>query len=87
MQWKWFVYIIECADGSYYTEMTWRLDKRWEQHISGFGSKYTGRKKVVRLVYAEEYESFQEAKNRELQIKKWSRIKKEKLIKGEWSKW
>ncbi|MBI2624506.1 GIY-YIG nuclease family protein [Candidatus Parcubacteria bacterium] len=42
-QWKWYIYIIECNDETYYTGMTWRPDRRWVQHLSGLGSKYTAR--------------------------------------------
>ncbi|OGY88797.1 MAG: hypothetical protein A3B30_01345 [Candidatus Komeilibacteria bacterium RIFCSPLOWO2_01_FULL_52_15] len=87
MQWKWYVYIIECKDNSYYTGMTWRPDLRWIQHLSGLGSKYTHIHAPKKLVYFEEYESIEEARTREQQIKRWSREKKEKLITGEWGKW
>jgi len=86
-QWKWFVYIIECEDRTYYTGMTWQPNRRWTQHLSGLGSKYTARHGVKQLVYLEEYENINEARRREKQIKDWSRVKKQKLIRGEWSKW
>jgi len=86
-EWKWYVYIIECGDGSYYTGMTWKPDTRWEQHISGLGSKYTAIHKPKKLVYVEEFTVHEEAKNREKQIKGWTREKKEKLINGAWGKW
>ena len=86
MKWKWYVYIIECEDRSYYTGMTWKPDARWMQHLSGLGSRYTGEHKPKKLVYCEEYENLEEARNREHQVKGWTRTKKEKLIRGEWSK-
>jgi len=86
MLWKWFVYILECDDGSYYTGITWKPDLRWTQHLSGLGSKYTAKHKPRRLAYLEEYENLEQARYRERQIKGWTRIKKEKLINGEWSK-
>jgi len=43
MQWKWYVYIIECEDKTYYTGMTWKPDLRWTQHVLGLGSRYTSR--------------------------------------------
>lgn len=85
--WKWFVYIIECVDKSYYTGMTWKPDTRWTQHLLGLGSKYTSQHKPERIVYLEEYEDLEQARLREKQIKGWTRVKKEKLIKGEWGKW
>lgn len=85
--WKWYVYIIECFDKSYYTGLTWKPDIRWTQHLSRLGSKYTKKHRPKRVVYLEEYEDFEEARKREKQIKGWRREKKEKLIRGEWSKW
>lgn len=86
-KWKWYVYIIECADKTFYTGMTWKPDSRWTQHISGMGSKYTSKHVAKKLVYLEEYEDFNQAKLREKQIKNWSQEKKRKLINGEWTKW
>lgn len=85
--WKWYVYIIECDDGSYYTGLTWKPDKRWTQHLSGMGSRYTQKHGAKRVVYLEEYDNLEEARRRELQIKNWSREKKKNLIKGIWGKW
>jgi predicted GIY-YIG superfamily endonuclease len=84
--WKWFVYIIEYQDGLYYTGMTWSISSRMEQHISTLGSKFTSKHGYKRLVYYEEHNDITEARIRERQIKDWSRIKKEKLMNGEWRK-
>ena len=85
--WKWYVYILECKDGSYYVGRTWNLGDRGEQHLSKLGSKYTAKHGVKRLAYAEEFNNFEEACLREKQLKGWTRRKKEKLINGEWGKW
>ncbi len=85
--WKWYVYIIKCEDGFYYTGLTWKPDTRWTQHLLGEGSKFTSKHKPKELVYLEEYENLEEARKREKQIKGWKREKKEKLINGEWGKW
>lgn len=82
--WRWYVYIIECADGTYYTGMTWNLTNRWEQHLSGEGSRYTKEHKPKKMVYSEEFEDFEAARMREIQIKDWNQAKKRKLISGEW---
>jgi predicted GIY-YIG superfamily endonuclease len=87
MQWKWYVYIIECKNKTYYTGMTWKPSLRWTQHLSGLGAKYTSIHKPKKLVYLEEYENIEQARIREKQIKNWSQKKKLKLIKGEWTKW
>ena len=85
-QWKWYVYIIECLDGTYYTGLTWNVANRIEQHISGLGSKYTAKHGFKKLVYYEEYEDLEVARKRERQIKDWSQEKKRKLISGEWKR-
>jgi putative endonuclease len=84
--WKWYVYIIECLDNSYYVGMTWKPDQRFVQHLSKFGAKYAAKHGVKRLAYLEEYENLEEARLREKQLKGWTR-KKENLIKGVWGKW
>ncbi|MGB7054380.1 MAG: GIY-YIG nuclease family protein [bacterium] len=87
MAWKWYVYIIECDDNTYYTGMTWKPDLRWIQHLSGLGSKYTQKHKPKRIAYLEEYDDFEQARKRERQIKDWRQEKKRKLIEGKWGKW
>lgn len=84
--WKWFVYIIECKDNSYYTGLTWKPELRIDQHLSGLGGKYTAEHGVKKLVYLEEYENLEEARLREKQIHGWTRMKKEKLINGKWKR-
>jgi len=83
-QWKWYVYILECLDDSNYTGLTWKINPRYEQHLSGLGGVYTRKHGVKRLTYLEEHTDFGQARKREHQIKDWSRAKKEKLISGEW---
>jgi putative endonuclease len=85
--WKWYVYIIRCADESYYTGLTWDAGVRLEQHLTGLGGRYTAKHKPKELVYLEEYEDFGQARRREYQLKRWTRQKKERLISGEWGKW
>ena len=85
--WKWYVYILKCRDGPYYTGITWQPDTRWTQHLSGLGSKYTAKHKPERVAYLEEYEDLEVARRREKHIKGWTRAKKEQLIRGEWGKW
>lgn len=82
-KWKWYVYILECKNGRYYTGMTWNPSVRFEQHISKLGSAYTRKYGVKSLVYLEEHTNLQTARERERQIKDWSQSKKQKLINGE----
>ena len=79
---KGWMYILECADTSYYTGSTNNLELRLVQHQSGQGSNHTKTRLPVKLVYAEEFERIDQAFYREKQVQGWSRKKKEALIKG-----
>ncbi len=75
-----YCYIVECADGTYYTG--WALDphKRAEVHNKGRGAKYTRMRLPVKLVYVEEQPNRNAAMKRERAIKKMTREGKQKLI-------
>jgi len=75
-----WMYILKCADGSYYVGSTKNLDLRFSQHQSGKGSRYTSGRLPVELVYGEEYERVSDAYYREKQVQNWSRAKREALI-------
>jgi putative endonuclease len=77
---KAYLYILECANGCYYTGSTVDLDQRLQQHCLGEGSNFTRKHLPVKLVYAEFYESIDVAFHREKQIQGWSRKKKVALI-------
>jgi putative endonuclease len=77
-----FTYILECADGSFYTGSTKDLEKRLWEHNNGIGANYTKKRLPVELVYYEEYSRIDEAFYREKQIQGWSRRKKFALIEG-----
>ncbi|HEY9124105.1 MAG TPA: GIY-YIG nuclease family protein [Bacteroidales bacterium] len=79
---KGWMYILECADGSYYTGSTNNLDLRLAQHQAGEGANHTKKRLPVKLVYFEEFQRIDEAFNREKQVQGWSRKKKEALING-----
>lgn len=82
---KYFVYILECNDGTYYTGITIDLKNRLRQHngeIVG-GAFYTQNKRPVKMLYTEEYSTHLEAARREVAIKKLNRTQKEKLISKE----
>ncbi|WP_240469876.1 GIY-YIG nuclease family protein [Cyclobacterium sp. SYSU L10401] len=76
------MYILLCADGSYYTGSTTDLDRRLLQHQSAEGSIYTKNRLPVKLVYYETFARIDEAFYREKQVQGWSRKKKEALIRG-----
>ncbi|MCR4742961.1 MAG: GIY-YIG nuclease family protein [Treponema sp.] len=75
-----YVYILKCADNSYYTGSTNNLTRRIEEHNHGEGANYTKTRLPVKLVYYEECQSLETAYLRERQIHGWSRKKKEALI-------
>jgi putative endonuclease len=78
-----WMYILRCADGSYYTGSTNNLDFRIAQHQTGEGSNHTRERLPVDLVYFEEFQRIDDAFRREKQIQGWSRKKKDALIHGQ----
>ncbi len=79
------VYILRCADNSYYTGHTDDLEARVMQHQTGEIECYTSTRLPVTLVFADEFPTREEALARERQIKGWSRRKKEALMQGDWT--
>lgn len=77
---KYFVYIVQCRDGSYYTGYTNDLEKRVERHNAGYASKYTRVRLPVKLVWWKEYRYFKKAFLEELRVKKLKKEQKDKLI-------
>ena len=77
-----YCYIVECADGTYYTGWTVDPEKRLAIHNRGRGAKYTKMRLPVKLVYVEEQPDRRSAMKREIEIKKMGRLGKEKLIAG-----
>ncbi len=73
---RWYVYLLECSDGSFYTGVTNDLDKRMLAHSCRKGSKYVYRKGFKRLLKVKECKDKSEACKCEYQIKKLSRDKK-----------
>ena len=81
-----WVYILECADGSYYTGHTDDLKKRLHEHEHNLLTCYTSGRLPIRLVYACDFATREEALARERQIKGWSRRKKQALIDSDWTR-
>jgi len=78
-----YVYILHCANDTYYTGSTKNLERRIAQHKVGEGANYTKKHAPAELLYYELFNRIDEAFFREQQIKKWSMKKKVALIKGE----
>lgn len=82
-----FVYILLCSDGSFYTGVCNDIERRFAEHKAGMDPNcYTYTRRPVELVFAEESRDVNEILTREKQIKCWSRAKKEALIKGDFKK-
>ncbi len=77
-----YTYILECNDKTLYTGWTNNLEKRLKAHNDGKGAKYTKSRLPVRLVYYEEFNSKEEAMQREYRIKHLNRTEKMSLIKA-----
>ena len=73
-------YILRLQSGALYIGATKNLEKRYEKHCDGAAGKTTFLNPPVSLVYSEEHESFSKARQREAQVKRWSRAKKEALV-------
>jgi putative endonuclease len=82
-----FVYMLQCADGSYYVGTATGDDlwKRVAEHETGAYPGYTSTRRPVRLVWSEHFDRITDAIGTERKIKGWSRAKKTALIKGDWS--
>jgi len=77
---NYFVYILLCADDTFYTGYTDDLDKRLKTHNAKKGAKYTRSRTPLKLVYSEKFGTKSEAMKREKAIKKLSRAEKKKLV-------
>ena len=80
---SYFIYILECSDGSLYTGITKDIVKRLEEHnTSNKGAKYTKARRPVKLLYKEPSLNRSSASKREYEIKKLTRLKKLQLIQN-----
>ena len=74
-----YVYILLCEDGSYYTGHAKNVGYRFEQHKKGRGGRYTKIHRPVKIVYTEEFENRSEAVKREREIKSFNHSQKQRL--------
>ena len=80
-----WTYMLRCADGSYYVGHTDDLDVRLAAHHDGTLGGYTANRRPVTLIHAEEFDSRDDAFQRERQLKGWSRAKKHALAGKDWA--
>ncbi len=81
-----YVYILKCADGTYYTGITSNLSQRIEEHCIGkYPESYTYKRRPLKLLFYAEFTNPSMAISLEKQIKKWSQAKKEALINSEYA--
>ena len=78
---RFWVYIVECNDGTYYTGYTPNIERRIKLHNSGRGAKYTRDRRPVELVWSKEYKYFKSAFLEEKRIKRLERKEKEGLVR------
>ena len=76
----WFVYILECSDGSFYTGITNNIERRQQQHNDGTASRYTRSRRPVVVRYQEVCDSRSHALIRECSLRLLSRKQKEELV-------
>ena len=77
---KHYVYILKCADNTFYTGYTTDPERRTKVHNSGKGAKYTRSRRPVELIYTEQFSDKREAQRREYAIKQMTRAEKENLL-------
>jgi putative endonuclease len=76
--------MLKCADGSYYVGCTTNIDQRFGEHQAGINCAYTSIRRPLEMVWAGEFQGIADAIDAERQIKRWSRVKKEALIRGDY---
>ena len=79
---RYFVYILRCCDGTFYTGYTNNLEKRVALHNKGRGAKYLRGKLPADLVYSKQFAYYKNALKEEKRVKKLPRLRKEHLIQG-----
>jgi len=77
----WFCYMVRCRDGSFYAGITNDLRRRVDEHNRGEAASYTAKRRPVKLIWAEGFDSQRAARRREVEVKGWSRRKKVDLLR------
>jgi len=77
-----YVYLLQCSDGTIYTGITTDVERRFQEHKNGKGGHYTSSRKAVKLLYTEKQKNRSNALKRESEIKGWRREKKLNLVRA-----
>ncbi len=77
-----YVYLLQCGDGTIYTGITTDVERRFQEHKNGKGGHYTSSRKAVKLLYTEKQKDRSSAQKREAEIKGWRREEKLRLVRG-----
>ena len=78
----WYVYVLRCAKDSLYIGVTENLKSRFREHAGGTGAVFTKRNPTEEILFYEVFDSKSLATERERQLKRWSRAKKQALMAG-----
>ncbi|MGH7659540.1 MAG: GIY-YIG nuclease family protein [Vulcanimicrobiaceae bacterium] len=82
-----YVYMLRCFDGTFYTGVTNDFDRRFYEHSSGFNEEcYTFTRRPLRVAYVGEFEKILDAIDFEKKLKSWSHKKKRAFAEREWAK-
>jgi putative endonuclease len=76
----WFIYVLLCENGSFYTGISNNPQKRFSDHKNGKGGRYTKLRKPTKIIYLEKVSTKSDALKRELQIKGWGHAKKIRIL-------
>ena len=80
----WYLYVLLCADGTYYTGVTTEMDRRLAEHNGSVrGAKYTRTRRPVRLVYCRAYEDRSSAQKAEHAFKRYSHAQKKQIVESQ----
>ena len=84
---QYFVYILLCSDNSYYTGITNDMERRMDEHDTGYTQTcYTYKRRPLKLVFHAMFTDVNQAIAFEKQVKGWRRAKKEAIINGKWER-
>jgi putative endonuclease len=79
---SYYFYFARCSDDSLYAGYCKDIQAREDKHNTGKGAKYTRSRRPIKIIYTETFDTQKAAMQREIEVKKWNRLKKVNLIKN-----